>query len=137
MVIFNNKIGGRTDKGVSAVGNVIALKLRFTEKKNKQDVESSLNYMKILNGNLPSCIRILNCIQVSDTFNARHLCVYREYKYFFFQGIYNIEKMKEACKIFIGQHDFRNFCKVDLLTAIDFVREILFSEIEQVHGAFN
>jgi len=45
--------------------------------------------------------------------------------------------MKEACKIYVGLHDFRNFCKVDLLSAIDFEREILFSDIELVHGSFN
>lgn len=83
-------IGGRTDKGVSSIGNVIALSMRTNEKKNKQDVESGINYIKMLNGTLPPSIKILNCVEVPENFNARYHCLYREYKYFFFQGLYNV-----------------------------------------------
>ena len=36
------------------------------------------------------------------------------YKYYFLGEGLNVEKMNEAAKLLIGDHDFRNFCKIDL-----------------------
>lgn len=99
---------GRTDKGVSSLGNVIALNIR----KMGKDDELSSEY---LNRVLPMDIQILNEAVVDSTFNARYDCIKRIYKYYFFRGNYNLDAMADAMKLFIGSHDFRNFCKLDVI----------------------
>lgn len=101
---------------MSAFSNVIALKLRVSDAKNQQD----LNYVKMINSNLPEDIRVLACCEVAEDFNARYKCIAREYKYFFMKNLLNIEKMKEACQYFIGEHDFRNFCKINPTNSLDY-----------------
>mgnify|MGYP001571985363 CR=1 FL=1 len=83
---------GRTDKGVSALGNVISLKVRSENNDNANE----MNYIKILNGILPDDIRILQKAEVHDDFNARYHCFSRHYKYFFMKNNLNIELMQEA-----------------------------------------
>lgn len=69
---------GRTDKGVSSFGNVIALKLRAKkpaeegEEKKSDDRQTDLNYCQMINGCLPPEIRILSCTPCPDDFNARY-----------------------------------------------------------------
>jgi tRNA pseudouridine38/39 synthase len=65
---------GRTDKGVSALGNVCSLYVR--ELKDK-------NYCQMLNHCLPYDIRIIAYSEVPEHFDARFSCIHREYKYFF------------------------------------------------------
>lgn len=95
---------GRTDKGVSAMGNVCSLYVRECKDKN---------YCQMLNHCLPADIRVISYAEVPEHFDARFSCVYREYKYFFCQGNMNIDRIKSACQKLIGLHDFRNFCKKD------------------------
>jgi len=95
---------GRTDKGVSSTGNIFSLNIRYNE---------NYNYTKILNNLLPNDINILNNIIVDDSFDARFSCLYREYKYFFIKENLNIEKMKKACELLKGVHNFKKFCKID------------------------
>lgn len=110
---------GRTDKGVSAYSNVISLKVRSSEG-SKTSTDQNLNYVKMLNSNLPFDIRINACCDVPEDFNARYKCLAREYKYYFFKNLLDIEKMKEACKYFLGEHDFRNFCKINPTNSLDY-----------------
>ena len=80
---------GRTDKGVSAMGNVIALNLRAKEEHHKP-----LDYCRMLNAILPEDIRIVGCEKIDPEFNARYWCKTRRYKYFFARGSLNISLMK-------------------------------------------
>ena len=95
---------GRTDKGVSALGNVFSLFVR--ESKGK-------DYCQKLNHALPEDIRIIAYSEVPEHFDSRFSCIYREYKYFFAQGTMDINRIMSACKKLLGLHDFRNFCKKD------------------------
>lgn len=45
-----------------------------------------------------------------------------------------MQKMREACKLFIGEHDFRNFCKMDAANVDNFVRVVLSFSIDPVPG---
>lgn len=46
----------------------------------------------------------------------RFSCSGREYKYFFVQdGTLNVAAMQEAAAHLVGLHDFRHFCKADVL----------------------
>jgi tRNA pseudouridine38/39 synthase len=66
---------GRTDKGVSALNNVLSLIIR------KLPTE---DYLIRINRCLPDDIRMLAWTYVDDSFDSRFSCVYREYNYFFF-----------------------------------------------------
>ncbi|CEP09798.1 hypothetical protein [Parasitella parasitica] len=109
---------GRTDKGVSGLGQVIALNVR--SKKLRSDpapdllpTEKEFPYVDSLNRLLPPDIRVLSWAPVKDDFSARFNCTGRTYKYFFSRNKMNIEEMRKACTYFEGPNDFRNFCKLD------------------------
>jgi len=88
----------------------------------------------MLNGCLPPEIRILSCTPCPDDFNSRYDCSYRVYKYYFFKGNLDIEHMAKAAKKFIGDFDYRNFCKVDVVSTISFNRLIRDVTVEKVEG---
>lgn len=69
----------------------------------------------MINGILPDEIRLLSIKPVDSSFNARFDCTRRTYKYFFFQNDMDIEKMREGAAILLGEHDFRNLCKIDVV----------------------
>lgn len=102
---------GRTDKGVSGLGQVIALNVRSSH--NKHASTTPLPYIEILNRLLPDDIRILAWAPVNPSFNARFDCKSRTYKYFFQKGTLDLELMREAARFMMGSHDFRNFCRLD------------------------
>ena len=134
---------GRTDKGVSAFGQVIGLTVRsrqpkegtatlentFTSSDEEEapikpafdDVHDELPYIALLNRVLPSSIRVLAwCPHPPADFSARFSCKERRYRYFFTNPAYlgdggalDIAAMRSAAGKLEGLHDFRNFCKVD------------------------
>jgi tRNA pseudouridine38/39 synthase len=92
-----------------------------------------LNYVSTLNAVLPSTIRIQAWSPVRTKFSARFDCRFRHYKYFFTSGCpfikhtssrgpvpqLDIPLMQKTAQKFLGDHDFRNFCKVDPSKQID------------------
>lgn len=185
---------GRTDRGVSAFGQVIGLRVRSARPKAKakatSDQEGSQNqdemqvdespvdqdwddiadehsYVQLLNRILPDDIRVLAwCPHPPPDFDARFSCRERRYRYFFTQpafsptpgasgfenrrgdangprskyreGWLDIEAMREAAKHFEGEHDFRNFCKLDTSKQIENFRRMIFhSDIELVNPKTN
>lgn len=196
---------GRTDRGVSAFGQVIGIRVRSARPKRKpesatdtpsattsasqptvesvadstkavsnvnadseaqpaqaneeedwDDIRDEIPYIQVLNGVLPRDIRILAwCPNPGPDFDARFSCRQRQYRYFFTQPAFNpvpgelgfsrsaarhrgiakrevrdgwldIEAMREACKLFIGRHDFRNFCRVDTSKQIENFERIIY-----------
>ena len=110
---------GRTDTGVSGIGNVISVRVRSVcpqgigviPKEGAPVRPEELNYVEILNGLLPETIRITSMAYVPIDFNARFSCISRSYRYFFPKFNRDIKLMEEAASYLIGEHDFRNFCK--------------------------
>lgn len=113
-----NLIGAsRTDAGVHARGNVYVF-----------DTESRIppeKFTYALNARLPEDIRIQDSCEVPSEFHPRHqdtvktyeyrilnrklpLPEYRMYAHFTYETL-NLEKMNEACKYFLGEHDFASF----------------------------
>lgn len=107
---------GRTDKGVHALCQYAHanLSINITEQ----------NLKRALNSNLPNDIHVIETRIVSNDFHARYDVKKKEYKYYINIGEYNpiernyvfqynhdldIEKMQEAIKYFLGEHDFRAF----------------------------
>lgn len=127
--------GGRTDKGVSASGQVVALEVRskglISEELLKECDE--YDYPRILNRVLTPDIRILGWKPVKNDFSARFSAKYREYKYYFVHSEpLDIVSMGKAAAFLVGEHDFRNFCKADVPKIKNFVRGILFANIREV-----
>ena len=118
---------GRTDKGVSSFGNVYSFIVRCNKDNNKP-----INYIKIINKLLPNDIKVLSYKFVNNEFNARFDCKGRIYKYIFFNDKMDINSMNKGCKLLIGKHDFRNFCKMDVVNVNNFIREIMDIKIEKV-----
>ena len=161
---------GRTDKGVSATGQIVSLVLRSKcidsnaigmlpsnikgynnvdtfinnirendnnsinkdeisqhYNKDKKDFinENELEYDIMLNNVLPNDICILSYSPVPLSFSARFSCIGRTYKYIFYKDNLNINAMKQAAKNFIGNHDFRNFCCLDMIYNSHFNRTII------------
>jgi tRNA pseudouridine38/39 synthase len=144
--------GGRTDKGVSALGQVVSLRVRSNLPHGEGmvgivpppsadaaapaiAVESAcaaepkrareeLDYCRILNRVLPSDIRILSWRPVDESFSARFSAKQRTYKYFFARASLDVGAMREAAAQLVGEHDLRNFCKIDP-SVTNFTRRIL------------
>ena len=134
---------GRTDAGVSAAGQVVALWVRSRRVderplRNNEEPHTALPvaegeelpYVATLNRLLPPTIRVQAWSPVRADFSARFDCVYRHYKYFFTEGAVHalrwppesashfapqldLGRMREAAARLVGEHDFSNLCKVD------------------------
>lgn len=88
-------------------------------------------YPRLLNGILPPSIRVLAWAPLGNApdpsiegapasaFNSRFSCAFRHYKYAFHptptpqSPPLDVEVMGDAAQLLLGEHDFRNFCKLD------------------------
>lgn len=129
---------GRTDRGVSAFGQVIAVTLRSSLPVNATLVDhahiddvrpgtafriqlpsgevktiNEVDYPTHINRALPPDIRVYSVVPVSPEFSARFDCTGRMYRYFFLKRDMDIAKMRAAAQHLVGKHDFRNFCRID------------------------
>ena len=108
----------RTDSGVHALGNVAVF-----------DTESGIPGEKFsfaLNQRLPEDIRIQESCQVADDFHPRYCDTIKTYEYkilnrrfdmpterLYSTFVYyplDIDKMKRAAVVLVGEHDFKSFC---------------------------
>ncbi|CAG9766637.1 unnamed protein product [Ceutorhynchus assimilis] len=123
---------GRTDKGVSSFGQVISINVRSVS----DNADNEIDYCKVLNRVLPNNIQCVAWAAVEEDFSARFDCTCRTYKYYFPKGKLNIQKMQEACRKFIGSHDFRNFAKMDVGNGVvQFTRNIKNFQIEDLSSS--
>ncbi|NXK00573.1 PUS3 synthase, partial [Corythaixoides concolor] len=128
---------GRTDKGVSAFGQVISLDLRSNLAEGKQlnghEATEELRYTHILNRVLPPDIRALAWAPVEPDFSARFSCLRRTYRYFFPCADLDVALMDSAAQRYVGTHDFRNLCKMDVANGVvNFQRTILSAGVRWV-----
>lgn len=108
---------GRTDAGVHAVGQIAHF-----------DTKSSIpphKFFKAINVHLPIDIRVKDSELASDDFDARKSAKKKTYRYTLYLGEVeqplkeryatfverktDIEKMRSAAKLFVGEHDFKCF----------------------------
>jgi tRNA pseudouridine38-40 synthase len=89
---------GRTDRGVHALGQVIAFDTQSYEAAKPGTINAGLHQ-----------IWVYAWAHVGKDFNARTSALGREYRYVFWGKGLDIEKMKDAASLFPGTHDFRNF----------------------------
>lgn len=141
---------GRTDKGVSALGNVVSLTIRASVKptppvsaksatsnnsNSSSDLTSqneaqrpavacALDYANMLNHVLPPTIRVVGHARVPPSFDARFSCTSRTYRYYFCHVGLNMAAMQQAAQYMLGTHNFRNLCKTDVIHVNNFVRHV-------------
>jgi tRNA pseudouridine38-40 synthase len=94
---------GRTDKGVHALAQVVSF-----------DTANPNVSPRMINSALPDDIWTYALAKPDSGFNARRDAVSREYRYvLFFHPYLAITRMQEASELFLGTHDFSNFCQPD------------------------
>ncbi len=142
---FNKDIktqgASRTDTGVHAFAQVVTF-----------DIENVTipadRYSKILNQKLPKDIVVVESKEVREDFHPRYSCVKKTYIYQIYNDeymppIYNdfmvnikkkldFEKMNEACKYLIGEHDFVGFSNKSDNNLKSTVREIYDAKITKI-----
>ena len=85
-----------------------------------------LDYPAVINRALPDDVRVLGWSYVDKDYSARFDCQFRHYKYFFAAwGGLDLNKMREAGRRLEGEHDFRNFCKMDAKNVHNYRRKIM------------
>ncbi len=89
---------GRTDRGVHALGQVVAF--------DTENVDAAMP--RVLNSQL-SHIWVYAWAKVNADFNARMSALEREYRYMLWGQGLDIPGIRDASSIFLGRHDFRNF----------------------------
>lgn len=110
---------GRTDAKVHAIGQVFHFDTTIEMKES--------NMKRAINSLLPEDIYVKDVEVVSEDFHARFSAKKKEYHYlialdeydplrknYLYYPLYknfDIGKMEEASKVFIGEHDFRSFTK--------------------------
>ncbi|XP_075988758.1 tRNA pseudouridine(38/39) synthase [Anticarsia gemmatalis] len=128
---------GRTDKGVSAFGQVISISLRSKFPLDQQYCAESLSnempYCKLLNRLLPKDIRVVAWMPIPadlPEFSARFDCKKRQYKYYFPRSSLDIQAMRRGCTHVVGSHDYRNLCKMDVGNGVtQFIRELITADV--------
>lgn len=94
------QVAARTDRGVSAVGQVVALDVIEKPK------------LRELNALLPEDIVVLAAAEVKPDFNPRTQAQSKHYRYVCeFPLSFDLSTSRRAVKIFEGVHDFKHFCK--------------------------
>ncbi len=111
---------GRTDAKVHGVHQVF----HFDTKK---ELPAS-QWKRAINHFMPNDIYILDACYVEESFHSRYSATKKEYRYLLSMNEYNpfqtdyiyqygrqldIELMKEASKIFLGEHNFASYCTYD------------------------
>jgi len=90
---------GRTDKGVHALGAVIAFETDMP----------MLATARNINSELPWDIWTWGRTHVPLSFDARRAAVGRSYRYILYDSGYDIHAMRGVSELLKGVHDFRNF----------------------------
>ncbi len=89
---------------------------------------AEIDYCSVINRALPESIRVVGWCEVSPGFSSRFSAVGRMYRYFFVRKNLNIDAMQQAASHLCGEHDFRNFAKLDLANVRLFSFSIVFPE---------
>lgn len=99
----NYSSAGRTDKGVHALGQVIAFDTDALDRAIPRAVTNEL----------PDDIWVWSRAEVPKTFDPRRDAISREYRYMLYGKGLDISKMRDASKLLVGMHDFANFATKD------------------------
>ena len=135
---------GRTDAGVHAEAQVVHF-----------DADSAVpaeKFYKAINPFLPKDIKVISSCQVDCDFNARKSAKRKTYRYkFYFSEVDlplkdryavklseepDFEKIKNACALFVGEHDFKAFSSSGSSVKTT-VRTVYSIDVERQNGGFS
>ena len=125
-------IVGKKRKGYGAESDNVGLESIDTDNKceEMEDEEvKEMDYCGMLNRVLPDSIRALGWCEVTPDFSSRFSCAYRKYRYFFVRRDLDIDAMSAGAALLVGDHDFRNICKIDIAKVTNFKREVYSANI--------
>lgn len=123
---------GKKRKGYGAESDTGGLESIDTDNKceEMEDEEvKEMDYCGMLNRVLPDSIRALGWCEVTPDFSSRFSCAYRKYRYFFVRRDLDIDAMSAGAALLVGDHDFRNICKIDIAKVTNFKREVYSANI--------
>ena len=126
----------RTDSGVSCIGGFVQVFLR-------EAIEMD-SLLPLMNEHLPQDIHLNSVKVVSSNFNLIQSVKQKTYRYYFSNsnlfhpfassflvnvpGSLDREKMGQACGLFIGEHNFKGFCRPSE-NKTDYQREVITARI--------
>lgn len=116
-------LAGRTDAGVSALGQVATIKADWPGTPEE--------LLEKLRKCLTQGIEIQKVERVSDNFDARKSAIWRRYRYVFSKddiarfGFISVESMRQAARALVGEKDFAAFASQSELGPRGTVRRIL------------
>ncbi|KAL3133971.1 hypothetical protein ABBQ32_008415 [Trebouxia sp. C0010 RCD-2024] len=129
-----HKIGwtrsSRTDKGVHALANVVAMKLECHPSSFTADPEGS-QLASSINQHLPAEVRVLSVQRVNNGFNARGFCNNRTYHYYLPTTLLGLaldgsaedeacmRLLRQCCSLYQGNHPFHNYTKRRLYRTLE------------------
>ena len=114
------RTASRTDRGVSALGNVCAFDTPLSKE----------NILRLLT---PQTLELFvyGAQEVPLGFYPRH-AKRREYRYYLRKAGLEVEKVLSAAAVFTGEHNFQNFARVELLkNPVRSIENIVVSETRQ------
>jgi tRNA pseudouridine38-40 synthase len=125
-------VGGRTDAGVHAVGNVVTVDLEGGPPASRAS--------EAINTTLPADVAVSAAEEVESGFHARHSARSRSYRYriwrrrerspfehrraWWYPRPLDEERLTEAADLLVGEHDFRAFTPTETQHEV-FVRNVL------------
>jgi len=115
---------GRTDRGVSALGQVIDFWI--------DEDKAYLARPRCVNGRLPRDIWAWAWAVAPIGFSARWNALWREYRYILWHPGLDLERMRAAAELLLGEHDFRNFSSAKIGT----VKNLQMLTISEKDGLF-
>lgn len=107
------QVAARTDRGVSAAGNLVSAKLLF----DRDELANGTAFIRAqtrINTFLPSHIRLLGINQITGSFNARACCEARWYEYLLPLSVLGgsastLRNFNDIVSRFEGSHLFHNY----------------------------
>ncbi len=141
-MVFGKEIkttaSGRTDAGVNAMGQVVNFEVDTTMPIDKVALA--------INAHLPGDIRVLTSEEVDKNFHSRYSAKAKTYIYKLYTGEklsvfdkayhmqcpkLDMEQLKKACKLLLGEHDFSSFMSSNSNIKDDTIRTIYDAHFEQ------
>ena len=114
------RTASRTDRGVSALGNVCA----FDTSGSVDEVFTKLSALSL------SDVFVYGVCEVPSEFYPRH-AKRREYRYYLKNKGLDVEKVLFAAELFTGEHNFQNFARIEpLKNPVRTIDNIILSETQ-------
>lgn len=106
------QVAARTDRGVSAAGNLVSAKLLFQREEQDQGDAFEKTVCRV-NAELPDDVRIFEMKYVTNSFSAKGSCGERWYEYMLplsaLRGDKSLEDFRDTLNIYEGSHRFHNY----------------------------